>query len=248
MRNRLYRVFAMAMMVVLLLSSMNLTASAAYSSTGSGNSFTLINMSGLSISEVYFYPAHNSTWGNARNRGWIYNGNEGKISFTSAEMRLNTEWAVRIGFNKGRSVSYALWEDLTLSDFIDAGTVFVTANENGGYTIDFGGGDLSVEGNTCTLLNMTGLSITEVYFYPISNSVWGDCRNKSWVYNGDEVEVRFTDNELMLDVEWCMRLGFNMGRSVSYVYWDGLSLEDFVNSEYVTVMTEDDGYIIYFEE
>lgn len=242
MKSRIRRIFAFALMLVFVLMSMNLTASAA-----SGNSFTLLNMSGLSISEVYIYPSYNSNWGNARNRSWIYNGNEANISFTNAEMRVNTDWSIRIGFNKGSYISYALWEDVNPADLINAGTIIVTTNESGGYTIDFGGTGPATYGNGFTLLNMTGLSITEIYFYPINNSVWGDCRNRNWVYNGDEAEISFTSNEMMIDVEWCMRIGFNRGRYVSYVCWEGLTLEEFVDSGYVTVMTNGDGYTIYFD-
>lgn len=250
MRTRFYRLFALAMLVAFVMASMNFTASAqSYSASASNNSFTLTNMTGLSITEVYFYPVYNSTWGNARNRGWIYNGGDSKISFTSAELRLNTEWALRIGFNKGRSVSYALWEGLTLSEFTDAGSVIVTCNNDGGYTINFGGnGGTEYQGNSFTLLNMTGRSITEIYFYPLNNTVWGDCRNRGWVYNGSEVEITFDDKELLLGGEWCMRIGFNSGRYVSYVLWDYLDLADFVNSGYVTVVTEGNGYTIYFDE
>ncbi|MBQ5771775.1 MAG: hypothetical protein IIW08_11455 [Clostridia bacterium] len=246
MKNRFVRIGSFALMLVMLLGCCSFTAYAAgYSS--SGNSFTLLNMSGIAITEVYFYPSYNSSWGKIRNTSWIYNGREAKVSFTSAEMRLNTEWCIRIGFNKGRYVSYALWEGISPSELVNAQYVTVISNDQGGYTLDYGGGNANVGDNAFTLLNMTGSAITEVYFYPSSNSIWGKIRNSNWIYNGDEATMRFDYNELGLDVEWCMRLGINMGRYVSYVCWEGLSLEDFVNCDYILVTSEGNSYTICFE-
>ena len=247
MSNRFSRVFAFALTLVMLLASMNLTASAASYSYGS-NSFNLLNMSGHSITEVYFYPSYNSTWGNARNRGWIYNGREATLSFTSAEMRLNTEWSMRIGFDKGRYVSYALWEDISPAELVEAQNVTVYANEQGGYTLDYDGTTPTGDDNEFTILNMTGLAITEVYFYPASNSTWGNSRNREWIYNGDEETMRFSYNELGLNVEWCMTIGLNRGRYVSYITWEGLTLADFVNCDYVNIYSNGDGYTISFED
>ncbi len=249
MRSRFFRIFTFALMLTVLLTSMPMAASAAgySSSSSSSNSFTLLNMSGHSITEVYFYPSSNRTWGNARNRGWISNGREANLSFTSAEMRLNVEWSIRIGFDMGRYVSYVLWDEVSPAELVAAQYITVYGNAQGGYTLDYGGSDIDVDENQFTLLNMSGLAITEVYFYPVSNSTWGNARNKSWIYNGQEEDMQFNYSELGLDVEWCMRLGFNMGRYVSYVYWDGLTLADFVNCDYVMVVAEGDGYTIYFE-
>ena len=241
------KISAFALMVVVILTSMNLIASAASYSSG-GTSFNLLNMSGHSITEVYFYPSYNNTWGNARNRGWIYNGREAVLSFTSAEMRLNTEWSLRIGFDKGRYVSYALWEDVSPAELVKAQSITVIANEQGGYTLDYSGSNPTVDNNEFTLLNMTGLAITEVYFYPVSNSTWGNSRNRDWIYNGGEETMRFSYNELGLDVEWCMTLGLNKGRYVSYITWEGLTLADFVNCDYVNVYSNGDGYTISFED
>ena len=248
MFNRFSRIFAFALMLVMVLMSLNLTASAATYSTNSGsNSFTLLNMSGHSITEVYFYPSYNRTWGNARNRSWIYNGREATLSFTSSEMRLKTEWSVRIGFDKGRYVTYALWEGVSPAELVEAQYITVIANEQGGYTLDYGGSEPTADNNEFTLLNMTGLAITEVYFYPISNSTWGNSRNRDWIYNGGEETMRFSYNELGLNVEWAMTLGLNRGRYVSYITWEGLTLADFVNCDYVNVYANGDGYTISFE-
>lgn len=246
MYNRFFRIFTFSLMLVMFLGCCNLTASAAgYAS--SGNSFTLLNMSGIAITEVYFYPSYNGNWGKTRNTSWIYNGREATLSFTSAEMRLNTEWSIRIGFNKGRYVSYALWEDVSPSELVAAGCVTVVCNDQGGYTLDFGKNDTDVSGNSFTLLNMSGNAITEVYFYPANNSIWGKTRNGDWIYNGDDATMRFDYNELGLDVEWCMCVGFSMGRYVSYVYWDDLTLEDFVESDYVLITSNGSGYTLSFE-
>lgn len=246
MYNRFFRVLSLALITALLLGCCTQPASAAgYSS--SGNSFTLLNMSGVAITEVYFYPSYNGNWGKTRNGNWIYNGDDATLSFTGAEMRLNTEWSIRIGFNKGRYVSYALWEGITPSELTEAGCITVISNDQGGYTLDFGESDTDVSSNTFTLLNMSGNTISEVYFYPENNSIWGKTRNANWIYNGDDATMRFDYNELGLDVEWCMCVGFSMGRYVSYVYWDGLTLEDFVTSDYVTITSDGSGYTITFE-
>lgn len=247
MNRRIYKSFVFALMLVMALMSLNLNASAATYSSG-GNSFTLLNMSGHSITEVYFYPSYNRTWGNARNRSWIYNGREAVLSFTSAEMRLNTDWSVRIGFDKGRYVTYALWEGVSPAELVSAQYITVVANDQGGFTLDYGGSDTTVDTNLFTILNMTGLAITEVYFYPISNSTWGNPRNKDWIYNGGEETMRFNYNELGLNVEWCMTIGLNRGRYVSYVTWEGITLEDFVNCDYVNIYSNGDGYTISFED
>ena len=79
MKNRFVRIGSFALMLVMLLGCCSFTAYAAgYSS--SGNSFTLLNMSGIAITEVYFYPSYNSSWGKIRNTSWIYNGREAKVS------------------------------------------------------------------------------------------------------------------------------------------------------------------------
>ena len=53
-------------------------------------------------------------------------------------------------------------------------------------------------------------------------------------------------NEMMLDADWCMRLGFASGK-YSFVYWEHIDLRDFVDSGYVTVYTTSDGYYLDFE-
>lgn len=236
MRRRFTRIFSFAVMLVMLLMCFQVNAFAA-----SSNSFRLLNMTGCSISEVYFYPTYNSNFGQPRNRGWIYNGNEITVSFTNAEMRLNTDWSMRLCYIKNGYHYYSVWDNISPSDFTGAGSVVITSNEYGGMTIDFGGNNPTSSGSF-TLLNMTGSSITEVYFYPMNNSNFGQLRNANWVLNGNELNVRFTANELALDVDWCMRLGFASGK-YSFVYWENVPIDAFVNSGYVTIYIDNGTYM-----
>lgn len=243
MRSRLYRIFTFSLMLIMLVMSMNLSASASsynYNSSSS-NSFTLLNMSGCSISELYFYPSYNTSFGQCRNTNWIYNGNSVSVRFTNAELRMNTQWSFRVCYTQGGRHYYCVWDNVTPSDFTDAGTVVLTSNEYGGMTLDFGGID-PVSSGTFTLLNMTGSSITEIYFYPMNNSTWGKMRNSGWIKNGEEINIRFTSNELSVDTDWCMRLGFSGGR-YSFVYWEDVPINAFVDSGFVTIYIDGGTYM-----
>lgn len=244
MRNRYYRIFTFALMLVMLLMSMNLTAFASSYGFISSNtsSFTFLNMSGCPVSELYFYPSSNNTCGQTRNSDWIYNGNSTTVRLTNAELRLNTDWTFRVCFTKGGSHYFCNWTNITLSDFINAGTVVLSSNEYGGMTLDFGGVDSSSQSSTFTLLNMTGNPITEIYFYPINNSTWGKLRNTNWVSNGNEVKIRLTANELAVNTTWCMRLGFSGGR-YAFVYWEDVPVDAFVDSGYVTIYIDNGVYM-----
>lgn len=242
MHRRIFRVFTFALMLVMVMMSMNLTASADVSS----NSFEFLNMSGCSISEIYIYPSYNSSLGQPRNREWVTNGSSAIVRFTNAELRLNGEWSLRICYIKNGYHYYSQWDNLRISDFVGVGTVIVTANEYGGMTLDYSGSAANTQAGSFTLCNMTGSSITEIYFYPINNSNWGNLRNRNWLLNGNELTIRFSANEMMLDADWCMRLGFASGK-YSFVYWENIDLRDFVDSGYVTVYTTSDGYYLDFE-
>lgn len=242
MRSGFVRVFTFAVMLVMLLTTFQAPAFA-YSYS---NSFTLTNMTGCAISEVYIYPTYNSNCGQCRNKNWIYNGGSVTISFTNAEMNLYTDWSFRVCFTKNGRYYYSQWDNVNPSDFVYAGSVMLTSNEYGGMTLDYGGSGSGTESGTFTLLNMTGGSITEIYFYPMNNSNWGQLRNANWVLNGGEVKIRFTANELAVDTPWCMRLGLASGK-YSFIYWENISLEDFVDSGYVTITMRNGEYYIDFD-
>jgi len=243
MRSRLSRIFTLALMLIMLVMSMNLTASASsYNyNASSSNVFTLVNMSGNPISEIYLRPSYNTALGQCRITNWIYNGNSATIRFTNAEMRLSVDWSMRICYTKGGRHYYSEWDNIYPSELVSAGTILLTSNEYGGMTLDYDGINPEQSG-TFTLLNMTGDPITEIYFYPINNSNWGKLRNTNWVRNGAEVNVRFTANELALNTTWCMRLGFSGGR-YSFVYWEDVPINAFVDSGFVTIYIDGGTYM-----
>lgn len=258
MNKRIIRLTASLLMAILLLVG---TASDAFAiipspfnnnpafSLLSSKSFTLLNMSGSSITEVYLYPSYNSSWGDPRNTQWIYNGREATITFTNSEYNMSyTTWNMRIGINKGYYVSYYLWEDVSPSDLVSSETVTLLANGYGGYTLDYdaaNSGTNYTDKNYFTIYNYSGNPIIEVYLYPMNSSNFGKMRNSGWISSGDSVTVYMTSNELNMNIDWCMRIGVRKSGRAYYTYWNNVDLSDLINYGPITVYTGSNGWLSY---
>ncbi|MBQ1257651.1 MAG: hypothetical protein IIX93_10320, partial [Clostridia bacterium] len=259
MNKRIIRLTASLLMAILLLVG---TASDAFAiipspfnnnpafSLLSSKSFTLLNMSGSSITEVYIYPSYNSSWGEIRNQAWIYNGREATITFTNSEYNMDyVSWSMRIGINKGRYVSYSLWEDVSPTDLVSSGKVTLLSNGYGGYTLDYTSTSsvtTQLNKNSFKINNMSGNPIIEVYIYPMNNSNFGKMRNDGWVYNGDSVTVTLNSNELNLNVNWCLRIGVRKNGRAYYTYWENVDISDLINYGPITVYTGSNGWLSYY--
>lgn len=212
--------------------------------TNSQYTFQITNLSGRAITEVYLYPAYSGSWGKTRNlAGWIRNNETGTITVTAAEVARNCTWNLRIGFNYSYYVSYAEWEDIDLNSYLGQ-TLEVSATYDGweislqddsysDYNWGTGSNGSSGSGTGYTSLefkifNNSGRAITEVYIYPEGSSSWGSIRNNKWIYDGQSTTIRLNSNEAKSNRKWCLRIGFDYSRYVSYAEWSDVDLSDYL--------------------
>lgn len=233
------KIFYLILVLVLAL-SFQMTQAA-----NSNVTFTITNYTGRAITEVYLYPTYSSSWGKARNlSGWIRSNSSGPITVTTAEVNRNCSWSLRVGFNASYYVTYVEWEDVDLASYIGGNLEIYETGSGWEISLaddsDFYGGGSGYNGGSTynggssytamefKLFNNSGRAITEVYLYPAGSSSWGKCRNVSRIADGSSTTIRLTSTELRNSRGWCLRIGFDYPRYVSYCEWSDVDLNDYL--------------------
>lgn len=92
--------------------------------------FDFYNDLGYTLSEVYFYPANSSTFGQARNSKAINDQNSIHIKFNATESSSSAVWYLRVTLAISGYWYYVEFEDVDL-DYYNGGTMVLTINRDG---------------------------------------------------------------------------------------------------------------------
>ena len=92
--------------------------------------FTFYNDLGYTISEIYFYPANSSTWGQMRNNRALADQGSIYINFNSTESTSSARWCMRIQLQISGSWYYVEFDDVDLN-YYNGSTMVLTINYSG---------------------------------------------------------------------------------------------------------------------
>ena len=95
--------------------------------------FDFYNDTGYTLTEVYFYAANSSSFGQPRNTKELYDQGSLHIKFNQVEATSTVQWNMRIYFKQGYRTYYVEYEDVDLSYF-NNGTLVVTIDRDGYFT------------------------------------------------------------------------------------------------------------------
>ena len=92
--------------------------------------FSFYNDTGYTISELYFYPANSTTWGQTRNTKAINDQGSVNVKFNSVESSSSAQWTMRALFPINGYVYYIEFEDVDLISY-NGGTMVLSIDRDG---------------------------------------------------------------------------------------------------------------------
>ena len=93
-------------------------------------SFDFYNDTGYILTEVYFFAANSTTWGQMRNNKEIYDQGKITVNFNSTESNSNADWVLHVILREGRTLYWVEFEDINLRDY-NGGTMVLGVNRDG---------------------------------------------------------------------------------------------------------------------
>lgn len=132
--RRLSRFMLFLLMLAFVMSAAPFTASAY--TVYRNNSFTLYNDTDESIVEIYIFPSSRGR-GVPRNYAWIHSGSSTVINLSDSDLNSRASWSMTAGFKSKSGMHTVRWNNLTLTELVDAGSVTISISKYGEYELDY---------------------------------------------------------------------------------------------------------------